>query len=69
MNEQKQWDFLDVLSLISFALQIETLGNTFTIEDVQKDNDRIMQELHKHMEEQDKKINEIWEVLHNGKIR
>lgn len=69
MNEKKQLDFLDVLSLISFALQIKTVENTFTIEDVQKDNDRITQELHKHMEEQDKKINEIWEVLHNGKIR
>lgn len=69
MNEKKQLDFLDVLSLISFALQIKTVENTFTIEDVQQDNDRIMQELHKHMEEQDKKINEIWEVLHNGKIR
>nr|DAV57926.1 MAG TPA: hypothetical protein [Caudoviricetes sp.] len=69
MNEKKQLDFLNVLSLISFALQIKTVENTFTIEDIQKDNDRIMQELHKHMEEQDKKINEIWEVLHNGKIR
>lgn len=69
MNEKKQLDFLDVLSLISFALQIKTVENTFTIEDIQQDNDRIMQELHKHMEEQDKKINEIWEALHNGKIR
>lgn len=68
MNEKKQLDFLDVLSLIYFALQIKTVENTFTIEDIQKDNDRIMQELHKHMEEQDKKINEIWGVLHNGKI-
>lgn len=69
MNEQKQWDFLDILSLISFALQIETLGNTFTIEDIQKDNDRIMQELHGHLEEQDHKIDMILEVLNNGKIR
>jgi len=69
MNEQKQLDFLDVLSIISFVLQIETLGNTFTIEDIQKDNDRIMQELHGHLEEQDRKINMILEVLNNGKIR
>lgn len=69
MNEQKQLDFLDVLSIISFVLQIETLGNTFTIEDIQKDNDRIMQELHGHLEEQDRKIDMIMEVLNNGKIR
>ena len=69
MNEQKQLDFLDVLSIISFVLQIETLGNTFTIEDIQKDNDRIMQELHGHLEEQDRKIDMIMEVLKNGKIR
>lgn len=68
MNEQKQWDFLDVLSLISFALQVETLGNTFSIEDIQKDNDRIMQELHDHLEEQDRKIDMILGVLKNGKI-
>lgn len=69
MREQKQLDFLDILSLISFGLQIETLGNTFTIEDIQQDNDRIMQELHGHMEEQDRKIDYILEVLKSGKIR
>ena len=68
MNEQEQWDFLDILSLISFALQVETLGNTFSIEDIQKDNDRIMQELHGHLEGQDRKIDMILEVLRNGKI-
>ena len=68
MNEQKQWDFLDILSLISFALQVETLGNTFSIEDIQKDNDRIMQELYGHLEEQDRKIDMIQWVLKNGKI-
>ena len=68
MNEQKQWDFLDVLSIISFALQVKTLGTTFSIEDIQKDNDRIMQELHGHLEGQDRKIDMILEVLRNGKI-
>lgn len=54
MSEQKRLDFLDILSLISFGLQIETLGNTFTIEDIQQDNDR--------------KIDYILEVLKSGKI-
>lgn len=69
MSEQKQLDFLDILSLISFGLQIETLGNTFTIEDIQQDNDRILEELHGHLEEQDRKIDYILEVLKSGKIR
>lgn len=69
MSDQKQWDFLDILSLISFGLQIETLGNTFTIEDIQKDNDRILEELHGHLEEQDRKIDYILEVVKSGKIR
>lgn len=69
MSEQKQLDFLDILSLISFGLQIETLGNTFTIEDIQQDNDRILEELHGHLEKQDRKIDYILEVLKSGKIR
>lgn len=68
MREQKRLDFLDILSLISFGLQIETLGNTFTIEDIQQDNDRILEELHGHLEEQDRKIDYILEVLKSGKI-
>lgn len=68
MSEQKRLDFLDILSLISFGLQIETLGNTFTIEDIQQDNDRILEELHGHLEEQDRKIDYILEVLKSGKI-
>lgn len=68
MSEQKRLNFLDILSLISFGFQIETLGNTFTIEDIQQDNDRILEELHGHLEEQDRKIDYILEVLKSGKI-
>ena len=63
--EQQQLDFLDVLSIISFAITIENQNKLIGIQDVQKEVDRALEELHKHLEMQDQKIDKILEVLYD----
>ena len=62
--------FLDVISLLSFYIGIENLQSNLTQTDKQdlqqelsKKSDTILAEIHKHLEEQDSKINWIMEKL------
>ena len=63
-------DFLDTISLLSFLLGIvnlqENLGQSDK-QDLQRDlsekSDVILAEIHKHLEEQDRLLNEIWSKL------
>ena len=64
MNEQL--NFLDILTLISFALQIQNQNKLIGIQDVQKEVDRAIEEIHKHLEMQDAKIDRILEVLNEN---
>lgn len=66
MNEE--FELLDLLTVLSFIMQVQNQSKLFGISDIQEDNNRIAEEIHQHLQQQDEKINEIWEVLHNGKI-
>lgn len=62
MNDQTQnqnLDFLDIITLMSFMLQITNQNKFFDIHDIQKDNNRIIAVIQEHLENQDKKINYI----------
>ena len=59
MNEQL--DFLDILTLLSFVLQLQNQNNIIGIRDVQKEVDRAIGEIHAHLEMQDEKLNAIIE--------
>lgn len=61
--ENKQLDFLDILSIMSFAIQVENQGNIIRIQDIQGEVDRAIDLLNSHLEKQDQKINKIMEVL------
>lgn len=61
--ENKQLDFLDILGIMSFAIQIENQGNIIRIQDIQGEVDRAIDLLNSHLERQDQKINKIMEVL------
>ena len=52
-------DFLDVLTLLSFYLQVLNQQNIISMGDVQDEVNRAITEIHKHLEEQDKKIDTI----------
>ena len=62
--------FLDIVSLASFFVGLENLDMNLTQDDkqdLQRDlsekSDVILTEIHKHLEEQDKLLKEIWSKL------
>lgn len=55
--------FLDILTVLSFVLQLQNQSKIFGLQEVQNDNNRVEQEIHKHLESQDEKIDRILEVL------
>ena len=57
---------LDLLTVLSFVLQLQNQGQIIDIRDIQRDNDRAVKEIHAHLEEQDKNINRILEVLNEN---
>lgn len=61
--ENKQLDFLDILSIISFMIQIQNQGNIIRISDVQNEVDRAVDKINEHLVEQDRKLNLVLEVL------
>ena len=68
-----EWTFLDIISLMSFCIGLQNLDMNITQEDMQNADhnsaqraDRILEEIHSHLEEQDRKIDMILEVLKNG---
>lgn len=79
MNNGREWDFLDFISLMSFGIALENLDMNITQEDMQQADhnsavraDKILQEIHSHLERQDDKIDIILkrlEELENGSER
>lgn len=67
-----EWTFLDIITLISFCIGLQNLDLNVTQDDAQALQQRtdanaklILEEIHKHLEEQDKKIDYIIERLNN----
>ena len=58
-------DFLDFLTVLSFVLQIQNQDKLIGIQDVQREVDRAIGEIHAHLEVQDAKIDRILEVIQN----
>lgn len=62
-QDEQGLEFLDILTVLSFVLQLQNQSKIFGLQEVQNDNNRVAQEIHKHLESQDKKIDQILEVL------
>lgn len=60
-----QLELLDVLTIVSFVLQLQNQQNIIGIQDVQREVDRAIGEIHAHLEQQDDKINRILEATTN----
>lgn len=63
-------DFLDIITLLSFVLSVENLEQNLSQNDKQDlQNDlsekaeKILKEVHTHLEKQDKLLNDIWSKL------
>ena len=64
-SENENIELLDILTIISFALQVKNQSKMFGINDLQKELHNIVTEIHQHLEKQDDKIDRIMELLKN----
>mgnify|MGYP006908913568 CR=1 FL=1 len=74
MNYNKQLSAIDAISILSFCISLMNLDENLSQndkQDLQHDlaskSDIILNEIHTHLEEQDKKINKILEALNDGR--
>ena len=70
MKDDGSLDFLDIITLLGFIISVENLNENLSQNDkfdLQNDlsekADKILTEIHSHLEAQDEKINKIWEKL------
>ena len=61
MNENSQLNFLDILTLVSFCLQLKNQRNIISLGDVQNEVNRAISEIHAHLEMQDGKLDKLLE--------
>ena len=62
-ENNSQLELLDVLTIISFVLQLKNQGNIINIQDIQEDNERAVSILQEHLKKQDEKIDRILEMI------
>lgn len=69
-NQQQQLSFIDTLSVASFVLGLMNLNENLTqndkqelMEELNHKTDKLLDEIHKHLQEQDKKLDIILEKL------
>lgn len=76
MNRDNQLDFLDIISIISFCIALQNLELNIAQEDLDNQTQALdktlhenVEELHRHLEMQDKKIDNILRILQaNGGV-
>ena len=68
-----EWTFLDIVTLISFVIGLQNLEMNITQEDMQNTTERLdsalrkeVRDIHRHLQEQDDKIDMILEELKNA---
>ena len=62
-ENNSQLELLDVLTIISFVLQLKNQGNIINIQNIQEDNERAVSILQEHLKKQDEKIDRILEMI------
>lgn len=59
----EQLDLLDILTIISFTIQLQNQSNIIRMTDVQKEVRAAVNELHEHLELQDDKLDQVLALL------
>ena len=69
-NNNGAWDFLDILTIMGFCIGLQNLELNISQDDLQNETERLdkalrenVEEIHKHLEIQDAKIDMILEEL------
>ena len=75
-GEYGEFTFLDIVSIASFLIGVMNLEENLTqgdkqeiMENLSSKADLLLKEIHRHLEEQDNKLDEIMERLENDKRR
>lgn len=63
MKDQYNLDLLDVLAIASFLVGIQNLELNATANDIDTAGNKILQELHGHLAEQDKRLDRMEQTL------
>ena len=58
-----QLEVLDILTIVSFILQVQNQHRIIDLGDVQDEVNRAVEDIHRHLKEQDYKIDHIIEVM------
>lgn len=69
MNNTGQLDFLDLISILSFCIAVMNLDENINQGDLADSADKLLNEIHGHLKEQDIKLDHIireLEELKNG---
>ena len=78
-GDNGEWTFLDIITLISFVIGIENLDMNISQTDLQEETARLdkkvdekvqyaLSEIHRHLEEQDRKLKEIIDEINKKNI-
>ena len=69
-----EWTFLDLLTLMGFCIGLQNLELNISQDDLQNETERLdkalreyVENIHSHLEVQDKKLDYILEVIKNGR--
>ena len=73
-GENGEFTFLDIISLISFCIAVQNLELNIGQDDLQKQEEHLnnalrenVEEIHRHLEEQDQKIERILGILNDSR--
>lgn len=72
MNNNGQLDFLDLISIMSFCIAVMNLDENISQGDLADSADKLLNEIHGHLEQQDIKLDLIikrLEDIENGSAR
>lgn len=65
--DENNFDFLDLLNIISIVIQIQNQKDIAKASDIQSEIDKAVDLINEHLQTQDKKIDEILRILKGDK--
>lgn len=68
MDNERQFDFLDIVSLVSFAIGLANYKENVNQTDIQKVVNQAIANIHEHLKNQDEKIDLILKELKINEI-
>lgn len=66
-QEQQDFEFLDAITIVSFMMQLQMYGKNITIRDMQTTLRKAVQEIEDKIDDLDKHLIKLEEVIKNGK--